>query len=170
MFDQDVVIHGKHATYVKFLVNDKSVFSRYIDVYMVGSIIGLLKNHYAEVDKASADEAKIFVSQFARERTKCEFLYRLVMLMDEADRLTPEERLKRAFQDDESDPESLAKNMGRFDGYVRGGIEYLSDRFSRCTTDEDYRDEMYRLVKDFEQTHDGYDYDEVIINMLGLKQ
>ncbi|WP_020375125.1 hypothetical protein [Sulfobacillus thermosulfidooxidans] len=169
MFDQDVVIYGRHARYVKFLVNHKPVFKRYIDVYMVGSVIGLLENSYAEIDKDSTDEAKILAGQFARERTKCEFLYRLVMLMDEADRLTPEERLKRAFQDDARDPESLSKNMERFHGYVRGGIDYLHERFDHCTTEEDYRDEMHQLVKDFEQTSDGVDYDDIISNILRSK-
>ena len=54
MFDGDIKITGKHATYIKFLASKSvqlnknipcaGVFKRYIDVYIAGITIGLVKN------------------------------------------------------------------------------------------------------------------------------
>ena len=41
MFEGDYTIYGKHATYIKYLKEAK-VFSRYIDVYMAGAVLGAL--------------------------------------------------------------------------------------------------------------------------------
>ena len=40
MFEGDYTINGKHATYIKYLVNDVKAFDRYIDVYMTGAALG----------------------------------------------------------------------------------------------------------------------------------
>ena len=42
MFEGDYTIYGKHATYIKYLVNDAKAFKRYIDVYMTGAMLGIL--------------------------------------------------------------------------------------------------------------------------------
>lgn len=44
MFEGDYTINGKHATYIKYLVNDVKAFDRYIDVYMTGAALGALND------------------------------------------------------------------------------------------------------------------------------
>ena len=48
MFEGDYTIYGKHATYIKYLVNDAKAFKRYIDVYMAGAALGALYERRAE--------------------------------------------------------------------------------------------------------------------------
>ncbi len=83
MFENDYTINGKHATYLKYLVNDAKVFSRYIDVYMNSAIFGFLHSRSAEKDNSSQDRARIYADAFATERLNCDFIYRLIMLLDE---------------------------------------------------------------------------------------
>ena len=59
MFENDLTLTGKHATYVKYLVNDAKLYKRYIDVYMNGAVFGLLHNRTAPIDKDSTDRARI---------------------------------------------------------------------------------------------------------------
>ena len=42
LFENDLTITGKHATHLKFLVNDARLFDDYIDVYMNAAVFGYL--------------------------------------------------------------------------------------------------------------------------------
>lgn len=46
MFENDITIYGKHATKLKYLKEELSVFPRYYDVYMAGAIVGALNGKY----------------------------------------------------------------------------------------------------------------------------
>ncbi|KIL37315.1 hypothetical protein SD71_01060 [Cohnella kolymensis] len=137
MFERDYDLKGKHASYVKYLVNNAKVFKRYIDVYMVGSVMGILHGRKATKDSSVSDEASIFAGAFNTERLKCEFLYRLIMLLDETPGLTEEQRVDRAFRVDDSMPDALKENMDLFHSYVFGGIEVLYEKYEDCTTTDD---------------------------------
>lgn len=167
MFDQNVELRGRHATFMKQLV-EWQVFRRYLDVYMVGAVLGVLFDRTADEDRESGDNARIFAEQFVRDRAKCEFLYQLVMLVADADQLTDAERIDRAFRVDDASPEALSDNLERFEAYVRGGIEALHERFQSCTTPFDYVSGMYQMVREFECDIQGTSYDERIARLLGL--
>ena len=59
MFEGDYTIYGRHATYIKYLVNDAKAFKRYIDVYMMGAVLGMLNDRRS----TSGDSAESFGMQ-----------------------------------------------------------------------------------------------------------
>ncbi len=162
MFDRDYSLRGKHATYVKYL-DDTGVFDRYIDTYMIGAVMGFLHNRPVCIDTTSTDRANILTEQFAREKLNCEFIYRLVMLLDETRGLTLEQRIDRAFRDD-ADKEKMKENMELFHSYMRGGVEYLYEKFEECVTRDDYINKVYEIVYRFKEDIASKPFDvEVII-------
>lgn len=168
MFDQDIELRGKHATFTKELVNGWQVLRRNIDVYMLGAIVGLLSDRRTEEDRTSDDSTAILAAQFIRERTKCEFIYQLVLLLSDDTKLTPEERVDRAFRVNDENPTALAENMLIFDAFVRGGIEVLHERFHDCTTDVDYETRMVEMAHEFQQNSFGAPYDEQIAKLINV--
>lgn len=148
MFDKDVRIQGIYATHLKSLardmVNSKKpyLFDRYIDVYMNAAIIGLLegKPEMHPDYSTTKDTAQIFAAAFLTERYKCEFLYRLVMLLDDSTSLTNEQKIDRAFKDDgnvDKCPEKMVVNEKLFLGYVLAGIEILYEKIGEGATSVD---------------------------------
>lgn len=181
MFENDVTLNGKHATYLKFLAvknskEDKAgassagIFERYIDVYMNAAVWGLLYQRKADKDGESSDRARIYADAFAKERKNCVFLYRLVMLLDDTTQISDEERINKAFRyDTQSDKkDELEKNLELFNSYVRGGIELLYEQFTDgCTTKDDYIDKTFEIMKTFknEIENKGF-YEDEILNIL----
>ena len=152
MFDRDYEIKGKHATYTRFLRDTAGVFNRFLDVLMVGAIMGLIYGRQAKVDNSSEDTAKIFTAQLVGEAQTCEFIYRLIMLLDKSTGLAPEQCINRAFRDDTNE-KAVKDNMALFNSYALGGIELLYEKFSEgCTTDDDYISRVFEFVN-------GYNYD-----------
>lgn len=152
MFEDDIRITGKHAIHVKYLAKDINIFDRYIDVYMVGSIFGFLYGKKAEKDTSSEDYANILASTVVSERLRLDFLYRLIMLLDETSEHTPEGRINRAFRETATDRDSvsLAENMKLFNSYVLGGIEFLYEEFTDgCETRDACIKKIYNVVTDF---------------------
>jgi hypothetical protein len=165
MFENDLTIGGKHATYIKFLVNDAKVFKRYIDVYMNGAIVGFLYGRMVEKDKQSTDRARILADVLATERMRCDFIYRLIMLLDESGSFTIENKVDRAFRDDSKgdSSENHIINMQLFNSYVLGGIEVLYEKFTEdCTTQEDYINKIYDVVSNFKEEIEGIKYHDKI--------
>lgn len=161
MFENDVAINGIHATFTKFLVNEAKVFGRYIDVYMNAAVLGFLYGRKREKDTESIDRARIFADAFAKERMRCDFIYRLIMLLDETSDLTIESRVDRAFRDDAKGDknENHISNMNLFNSYVLGGIEVLHEKFTEdCVTKEDYINKIYEVVSNFKEELEGLEY------------
>ncbi len=152
MFENDIRITGKHAMYMKYLSNKAKIYERYIDVYMNGAIIGFLYGRRSEKDNDIDDNANILASTLANERLKCDFIYRLIMLLDETTGHSVDERINRAFKDVSigREDESVGSNMKLFDSYVLGGIEVLYDIYANgCETVEDRTKKVYKVVKNF---------------------
>ena len=128
MFESDYTIYGKHATYIKYLVNDAKAFKRYIDVYMAGAALGALYKRQAE-QTDSTDRARIYSDAFNTEHVKCNELF-------------PEERTNICFRyrdklDENAVPpvsqeevNIMKEALALFNAYVLGGIELLYDSFS----------------------------------------
>lgn len=168
MFENDYTINGKHATYLKYLVNEAKIFTRYIDVYMNAALWGLLYGRTSPKD-SSSDRARIYADAFANERENCVFLYRLIMLLDESIQLTPEERLDRAFRDDAQNGsnDKLSANLEIFHGYVFGGIEVLYERYTEgCTTQDDYLTRIYELMCSFKDEISGISYENKLAKIM----
>lgn len=168
MFENDVTITGKHATYLKYLVKDAGLFERYIDVYMNAAIWGLLHERTAKPD-SSEDRARIYADAFANERQNCVFLYRLLLLLDKSVELPSSERIDRAFRYDtqEDRQEDFRKNMLLFHDYVRGGIEVMYEQLTDgCTTKEDYLVRAYEVMTTFKKEIEGFSYEEELKNLI----
>ena len=145
MFEGDYTIYGKHATYIKYLVNDAKAFKRYIDVYMVGAALGALYERQAE-QSDSTDRARIYADTFNTEHVKCNELFRAVILADTTKSWTLEERVNICFRyrykmDENAIPpvtqeevDIMREALMLFNAYVLGGIEILYDNFSSSAT------------------------------------
>lgn len=166
MFDKDFEFRGKHATYTKFLCNEARVFRRYIDVYMLSSVIGFLYGSPKDRDASTSDNASILAGVFANERPNCEFLYRLIMLLDDTSALSNGEKIERAFRIDDASPDALKLNMELFHRYVYGGVEVLYEKFEDCITRDDYIDKIHEIVKQFEKETSGGSYDNSIAALI----
>ncbi|CAG9607745.1 hypothetical protein [Pseudoneobacillus rhizosphaerae] len=165
MFETDLSLVGKHATYTKFLVNDAKIFKRYIDVFMNGAIFGFLYGRKSEKDKDSTDRANILAGAFITEKMRCDFIYRLIMLLDDSPGITNENKIDRAFRDDSKGEksENHIANMNLFNSYVLGGIEVLFEKFTEdCTTKEDYINKIYEVVSNFKDEIEGVEYNDRI--------
>ena len=163
MFDSDIKIVGKHATYIKFLSKKTTelnkdfagaeIFRRYIDVYIAGAMLGILKKRKSEVDNApNGDTAMIFASAVINEQSNLKFLYRMILLLDDA-ALSNDDRVDLAFRNDTNN-EKLKAGMEVFNSYARGGIEWFYEKFTDgATTKEDYLQKIAEIVRDFEEIY-----------------
>lgn len=153
MFNDDILIKGKHASYIKFLSsktekNDSSikgtagVFDRNIDVYMIGALVGVLYNRRATEDKSIDDKTRILLSAISGEQANLEFVSNLVMLCDNKTERTNDEKVNFAFRHEGKDKEDL------FNEYVRGGIEFLYEFFTDgAASKEDYQQRVVDLLE-----------------------
>lgn len=169
MFEKNIIITGKHATYLKFLSSktellNKSakvagVFERNIDLLMIAPLFGLLYNRKADEDKTVEDRTNILAEQLLREKIKLDFVYRLINLADNSKGLTSDEKIDLVFR--ENGDENL------FFQYVRGGLEYLYEFFSdNTTTKMDYYEKMVELVNGFnDEFIDETSYEERLKNL-----
>lgn len=168
LFENDLTITGKHATYLKFLVNDAKIFKDYIDVYMNAAVLGFIYGKHEERDSDSSDRARIYADAFVSHRNDCIFIYRLIILLEDRD-MSIDERLDCAFRlDANPDKEAeLQANLDVFNSYVRGGIEYMYSIFTEhCTSRDDYIRTTYEVIRDFKDSIDGVSYEEKIKALL----
>lgn len=172
MFDNDYTINGKHATYIKYLVNEAKVFTRYIDVYMNAAVLGFLHGRQEKKDSASQDRARIYADAFANERLYCDFIYRMIMLLDDTSNLTATQQVDRAFRNDskkanEEDKAIHIQNLDLFNAYVLGGIEELYEQFSGGSTNRvDYINKIFDITTSFKEEIEGIDYDSKLIELV----
>lgn len=162
MFDNDIKITGKHASYLKFLTKKSTelkkdaksaeIFKRYIDVYMAGIIVGAVKNRKSDTDNSVDDSANILASAVIGEQDRLKFLFRLVMLIDNPS-LSVEDRIDNAFRYD-GDVAKVKDGMAIINSYARGGIEWLYEKFNDgVTTQEDYYRIVYELTKEYSEDY-----------------
>ncbi len=165
MFDNDILIKGKHATYLKFLSdktkqlgdssakNGAGVFKRYIDVLLVAPLIGVMQNKRADEDK-SDDRANILAAAVLKEKSNLEFVFNLVMLNDTSKGLDADQKINFIFREN--------GDYDLFMQYVRGGIEYLYEYFTDgASTKADYFEKILNLISDVEIETNG-NYDEML--------
>ena len=168
LFENDVTITGKHATHLKFLVNDAKLYDDYIDVYMNAAVFGYMYSRTEARDNESTDRARIYADAFSNHRNECIFLFRIITLLDDED-ITAEERLDRAFRYDANPEkeEDLQKCIDVFNSYVRGGIEYMYSLFTTgCTSKDDYIRATFEAMRNYKERIEGESYEEKIKRLL----
>lgn len=163
MFDSDIKISGKHASYIKFLSSKSlqlnknltcaGIFKRYIDVYIAGAVIGMVKKLKSSTDNSIEDSANILASAVIGEQAKLKILYRIMQLIDQPS-LSADERIDLAFRYD-TDDAHVKNGMELFNAYARGGIEWIYEEItSNATTNDDFLERLANMVKDFSQDYD----------------
>lgn len=133
LFDKNILICGKHGSYVKQLASklDKDipygVFKRNLDVYLLSPIVGLVYNCKAQPEKSDDGDTSIHMEQMNSVRDQLEFNFRLVTLLIGQDKFSLEERIDRAFRYDRDD-EKRKEADSIFIQYTLGGIEKLYEK------------------------------------------
>ena len=163
MFDKDMQIRGKYATYWKALTqlpgnavetsSNFKIFENYIYVYMVAPIIGLLNGRRAYMDPSddSKDTAGMLAEVQIKNSSKLKYIYRLIVLMDDSQGLTNEEKIDRAFRED-NNGEAAKKGMELYTAYFLGGLEVLYEAFVQsCVTDDDFILKMFEFISEFKE-------------------
>ena len=164
MFDKDMQIHGKYATYWKALTqlpgnavdtsnNPFKIFENYIYVYMVEPVIGLFHGKKGQYDPNdnSKDTAGMLAEIQIKNAAKLKYIYRLIILMDDSQGLSDEQKINWAFREDDNE-ESVKKGMELYTAYFFGGLEILYDEFvNNRITDDDYVRKMFDMVSEFKE-------------------
>lgn len=171
LFENDYTIQGKHATHLKFLVNDAKIFSTYIEVYLNAVIFGYMYNAKDVKDTISSDRARIYADAFANKRKECMFLYRLITLLeDDNEGVSVDERLNRAFRyDTQNDKyDQVKENIDTFNAYVLGGIEIMFKRFvDGCSSQDDYIRRTFEIVSKYYDDIQEVSYEDKINKLIG---
>jgi len=174
MFDKDMQIRGKYATYWKALTqlpgnaietsSNFKIFENYIHVYMTAPIIGLLNGRKAYIDPSdsSKDTAGMLAEVQIKNASKLKYIYRLILLTDDSNGLTNEEKIDWAFRESDNE-EATQKGMDLYTAYFLGGLEVLYKTFVQgCVTDDDFLVKMFDFVREFK---DEQDVDELSLDI-----
>ena len=164
MFDKPYILKGKHATYARFLSAtterlDKEakiagIFKTTVEMYVVAPLIGAAYNLKVLEDINSNDSYTIFGDAIIGQQENLDVVFRLVMLTDNSIKLTNDEKIARAFKDDEN-IDNTTKNLELFHQYMRGGVEWLYEQITEgATTKEDYLAKVNDIVKLYKQDYD----------------
>lgn len=162
MFDSDYKIKGTHATSVKYLSkkttqNDNSaksigIFSSAVEIYKIAGLIGITTQRMSNENNDTQEDITIFAAAMINHKEELDLAFRLVMLCDDTSGLTADEKIERAFAQDEN-KEKLMANMNLFNAYVRGGIEWLYESITNGVTNsediEQYMRNIKALIEDF---------------------
>ena len=140
-FQKDVVFLGKHARYIDEMwtqerVEEKDFFNRLYELYVTACVVGLRTGRKASVDNSDGSKRTIQAGNLSTQRDKLDALMKLVLLLDESDKLSAEERVNRAFRGPKSE-EEFNHNVELFNSYARGGIEFLYEELKLRVLDLD---------------------------------
>lgn len=150
LFESEIEFMGKHAIYVRYLKDELKVFPTYREVYILGAIVGFLEKKKGSYDNSYKEKpASIFADQLGgKYRSQLKFIYRTIMLLDDDDKLSLEERKNRAFRDDpQTNKDLIRENMNIFNDYACGGVEYLYTQLQLKNSDD--VDAKVKKIKEF---------------------
>ncbi len=131
-FQRDVIFKGKHARYIDSLwsqneIGEEDFFNRLYEIYIMAVTVGLRTNRKANADAADDDKRTILAQQVMAQSEKLNALMKLVLLLDDSERLSEEEKINRAFRGPKNDAE-YNHHIELFNSYARGGIEYMYEQ------------------------------------------
>lgn len=151
LFDKEYKYLGKHATYCRFL-KDNGIVETFREVYLISTAIGFLNRTKAPIDKTEqVQEASILPSELMKQKDNLTFLYRIIMLTDDAPDFSVDDYKNRTFKDDvdEENPERLKANMELFNSYSRGGLEILYNIFKDESDKKDFANNLFEYLEVF---------------------
>jgi len=158
-FKREFEFRGKHARMAGelWVQNDyeHTYFRRLIDVYIIAAVVGFRVDRRAEADYSPIEPKSIFPEQMIGAKEDLDFIMQMIMMLDNADELSPEESVKKAFRGVET-KEEFEYYRDLFNSYVRGGVEELYERLiiRKSEVDEEFYDEktanLMMLLERFE--------------------
>ena len=173
MFNKEYSFTGIHADKVKKLTaqfdkdSTAKLFSRNIDVYIIAPLIGFLYGRKEDIDKSHSDTTKIFPEQLIKEASNLKYNYQLIMLLDEKNEASFDERLDKAFRhygrvNNESDKQLFEK-------YVRGGVDVLYEKLiEEANSTEDYIRNLYDFIEEFHERYNEAVSSDIIMELCAL--
>lgn len=163
MFEKLVRFYGKHAYImqkyckdkggeqdVPFVVNNNSgeeksiyIFDNRVHIYMVGGMLGILKQRKAEIDRSNPIYSSVMPEMLGKQRPNLMRMYHH-MVLTENNLLGADAKIKDAFTVKRTDEEWEAEQH-KLENYVRGGLEIIDEIFGKCKTYEDVCNAMFDL-------------------------
>lgn len=130
-FKKEFEFRGKHARMVSelWVANDykNTYFKRLVDLYIIAAVVGIRVDRKEEEDYSPVEPKSIFPDQMMKAKEDLDFIMQMMLMLEDGEKLSKEERVKLAFRGPES-KEEYEKYYGLFNSYVRGGVEELYDR------------------------------------------
>lgn len=163
MFKKLIRFYGKHADImqkyckdkggeqeVKFSVSNNSgetkdiyIFENRVHIYLVGGMLGIIKNRQADIDKSTSTYSSIMPEILDKQRTNLERMYHHMVLAEDSG-LDADARIKKAFSLQKTD-EECDEEQKRLENYVRGGLEIIDEIFRNAQTYEDVCNGIFEL-------------------------
>ena len=165
LFSGDFLFTGSHEKKVRSLtsiIDTKSqskIFNSAVEVFITAALIGCINNRTAEKEKGE-ETLRIMTSQFNTHRVALMNIYKLVLLCAESNKVSPVERIKRAFREYSED-----YNYNLFISYVLGGVDELYSLFFETggVRYDDYLNSLKSFLKEnLTETEDSELTDEEI--------
>lgn len=130
LISKDFNFNGKHATMVNEL-QQNGLFEFLWQIFVVAPLIGYIYKRKGEPD--TGDKKTIFLGQLTPRYDIIHFIYKLILLADNINEGSPEERIKKAFMN--IDTESAKPDEQLFLLYLLGGVEVLYEKLLERSTD-----------------------------------
>lgn len=169
MFDKQYRFTGTHAKMVKELTSgfDESgslkLFKRNLDVYINAPLVGFIGKRKGQknTDKDIPD-VSILGDQMTGETSNLEYVFRLILLLDEEYEPDKEKRLDKAFR--YFGKEGTEDDIKLFDEYVLGGIEILYEKLiENSSNTSEYIKSLYDYIDEFnELTNRGIESSDIV--------
>ena len=172
---------GKHAMYMANLVGDNlssdnaeqanvertAFFKRNIDVMFAAAVLGFKLNRKGQIEPSNEKKRTILNEQIIREQSTIQFLYRMIVILDDSIDMSLEDKLKAAFA---TNTTSVASSENEnyddehekiFYQYILGGIEYLYENL--IGNGNNPIDNIGQLLDDFQYKEEEKNYNNVPI-------
>lgn len=174
LFESEYSFRGSHGMKVRKLTaqfdenGSAKLFNRNIDVYIVAPLIGFLYGRKAERDKSGEDSTKIFHQQLFTEQALLKYNYQLIMLLDEKNEPSFEERLNKAFRYYGDNSEKTLADEQLYEQYVLGGVDILYEKLIEEGTSDDYVLNLYDFLEEFNERYNDAVSNDKILDLCAL--
>lgn len=167
MYEKNILIKGKHATYMKELVSTidsniaSGIFKRNLDVYLIAPIVGKVYGRKVSPDSGD-DSTSIHVEQLLGASDELDANFRTIILLEDKEKLDTNQRVDRAFKYDR-DEEKRKPYDEVMNQYILGGIEILHEKIIEdAKSTDDIVMNLFSFFMDFDDRYrDLIDFDEL---------
>ena len=158
LFLKNYYFYGRHADMVVALTNKideesgASVFSSFIELFIISSIVGVMNNHKVKPDSDKSKNKNLLAEQFNSHYHDLKLAFKFVTLLGNKDKYDEKARLNKTFRNPETD-----ENYKEFEEYMLGGLEDIYNKIMVDTNIryEDYLTSVNQFLNDFKKQDDG---------------